>query len=134
MKNLIYTLKNILFAIPRPEYWTMNNSYCPEWDAELNHLLDNFQMREERFFTLPRYVVLGAQVVWVENHPYAQFTPEYNLQLDRQLFLSRVRLSRLTIHRANQILKEFRTKRLSRLRVKANNRLKIVKENSHESN
>ena len=81
-----YWLK-VLFT---PNCWLQNKHYSPVWDAQLRHLLDS----GEKFGDISRTgcsAKIGNYEVWIENHPYASFTPYTGMK---------VRPSRATILRA----------------------------------
>lgn len=85
-------IRDFLISIT-PFYWFQNNPYNKEWDQILNQLLD-----EEQFVRLDNYTAkLGKIVVWVENHPYASFSPWFPSLLD-------IRPSRRTIAKAYRLL------------------------------
>ncbi len=73
-----------------PSCWLQLQSYSPVWDAQLRHLLDS----GEKFSNLSPTgcsAKIGKHEVWIENHPYASFTPYQGLKY---------RPSRATILRA----------------------------------
>ena len=85
-------LRDFLVSIT-PSYWLLNNPYNEEWDQILRQLLD-----EEEFVRLDSCTAkLGKIEVWVENHPYASFSPWFPSRLD-------IRPSRRTIARAYRLL------------------------------
>ena len=91
-------LRDFLVSIT-PPYWLQNNPYNKEWDQILNQLLD-----EEQFVRLDDYTAkLGKIVVWVNNHPYASFSPWCPARLD-------IRPSRRTIARAYKLLPKLKKK------------------------
>lgn len=55
-----------------PDYWMMNYPYSEQWDKELNELMDKYPFRYISDFDAK----LGAQEIWIENHPYASFRPD----------------------------------------------------------
>lgn len=76
-----------LKALLTPTCWVQNERYSSAWDAELRRLL-----KTERFSNIGEYTAeIGGRVLWIENHPYASFTPYKTLK---------VRPSRATILRA----------------------------------
>ena len=88
-----YWLK-VLFT---PGCWIQNTAYSPLWDAQLRALLDSgekFVVADSSGYTAS----IGDYVVWIENHPYASFTP-YSGNSNR-------RPSRATILRAMDHLAE----------------------------
>lgn len=83
-----------------PRYWSMNESYSPQWDKKLRDL-----MKEHTFRDLGNTgcsAVLGNEEIWVANHPYASFTNGFNK--------SEGRPSRLTIYKAYEKLIKDREK------------------------
>lgn len=78
-----------------PDFWIMNHPYSKSWDRALNRLLDKYQ-----FTDIKRYEAkLGTTTVWIENLPYASFTPRIP-EKEPDLWASRP-----TIARALRILK-----------------------------
>lgn len=90
MSRFIQNLKFIFM----PHYWLMNGEYSNEWDNELNKLLDIYDFTKINEFT----AYLGNTKIWINNYPYACFTPYYN-------GVASFRPSRQTIYRANKKLK-----------------------------
>lgn len=81
--------KNLQFLF-KPSFWLLHESYCEEWDRELNALLDHYC-----FINISTYTAtLGGKHIWVANYPYNCFH-EINKS---------VRPSRLTILRAKKQL------------------------------
>lgn len=81
--------KNLQFLF-KPSFWSLHESYCEEWDRELNALLDHYC-----FINISTYTAtLGGKHIWVANYPYSCFH-EINKS---------VRPSRLTILRAKKQL------------------------------
>lgn len=73
-----------------PSYWGQLYNYCPLWDAKLNALMDKYE-----FTSITKYTAkLGETEIWIQNHPYASFTP-YN---------SSIRPSRITVAKARRKL------------------------------
>jgi hypothetical protein len=90
VKDFVIRLK-IFF---NPSYWIMNHPYSAEWDKELNDLMGEHDFKKHSDY----YSFLGDKKIWVQNHPYASFTRDYQ------------RPSRITIYKANEKLKSDRDK------------------------
>lgn len=85
-------MKYWLKVIFTPACWIRNGAYSEAFDAELTRLLDN----GATFENYDRFTAqIGHLTLWVENHPYASFTP-YDLAMNA------VRPSRATILRAHE--------------------------------
>lgn len=76
-----------------PRYWFMSYPYSDAWDARLNQLMEQNTFK----WASPCQAKLGGVHVWIENHPYASFSPYKPAQIN-------VRPSRLTIIRAHRKL------------------------------
>src|SRR5688572_20466057 len=48
------------------------NPYCAAWDKKLNQLMACRNFEKVDNFTAK----IGGHTVWIENHPYASFTPQ----------------------------------------------------------
>lgn len=72
-RRFVEKLKDILFAITSPRYWTTIHPYSKEWDTMLKDL-----MIRHTFKIIDAYTAeLGDVVVWYRNHPYGSFV-RYN--------------------------------------------------------
>lgn len=91
MNKLRWALRSML-----PDFWIMNYPYSKSWDEALNRLLDKYDFEKVGVYS----ATLGDTEVWVENMPYAAFTPRI------QGLTKYVRPSRSTIARAWEKLRE----------------------------
>lgn len=81
MKRVLYLLR----VLVTPSCWLQNYPYSTAWDAELRRLMNtNCFVCEDRYTAL-----LDGRRIWISNHPYASFTPYWEI--------ARVRPSRSTI-------------------------------------
>jgi len=94
MKDLKYRLR-ILFDT---NYWLMNNRYSEDWDNELTKALES-----GRYFTeIDSYTAnFAGRCIWIENHPYASFTPH-----DGYYCRFKVRPSRVTVMKLRERLEQ----------------------------
>lgn len=81
-------IKDVIFTITHPSYWSMNYPYNKTWDKRLNELADKYTFERKT----DCYAKLGDTEVWIKNYPYACFE-----------FMS-CRPSRRTIHRLHNKL------------------------------
>jgi hypothetical protein len=82
------------YFIINPHWWVMNDSYNEEWDRKINHLLDNYKLKDIGEHT----GVLNDTGVWIANYPYA-----YGTHYTNGHFYGRP--SRWTIYRLRQRVK-----------------------------
>lgn len=62
-----------------PSCWIQNKPYSAKWNALLNKLL----MEEEFTDVTEFYARIGGIQVWINNHPYASFSPYHgNFELN----------------------------------------------------
>ncbi len=85
-----YRMKYWLKVLLTPNCWLQLQDYSPVWDAQLRHLLDSGVKFGDVSHT-GCSAKIGKYEVWIENHPYASFTPYQGLKF---------RPSRATILRA----------------------------------
>jgi hypothetical protein len=98
--NINKHLLTIYFII-NPRWWVMNDSYIEEWDRELNHLLDNYKLKDIGRHT----AVLNGVEVWIANYPYAYGTPCSKSSMSYLYNHTNARPSRWTIYRLRQRVK-----------------------------
>jgi hypothetical protein len=68
-KILVEKLKDTLFAIVSPRYWTQIHPFSEEWNTMLKDL-----MKKHNFEIIDEYTArLGDVVIWYRNHPYGSF-------------------------------------------------------------
>lgn len=65
-------MKNLLYLLPRPNFWLSNYPVCREWDRVLNRLIDNFEVKVINEY----YADIGGVEVWIRNYPYGYGAPE----------------------------------------------------------
>jgi hypothetical protein len=66
---LIEKIKDMIFAITSPRYWTMIHPFSEEWNSMLKDL-----MQRHNFKIIDAYTAeLGDCVIWYRNHPYGSF-------------------------------------------------------------
>lgn len=64
-------LKTLIRILTTPSCWQRNYKTDLIWDMKLNQLLDQHEFTEIGEYTAR----LGPIVVWIENYPYASFSP-----------------------------------------------------------
>lgn len=80
-------MKYFLKVLFTPSCWLQNYLYSSNWDKLLNELMET-----HTFTNVTEYTAnLGNVRVWIENYPYAAFTPDRSIK---------VRPSRRTILKA----------------------------------
>jgi hypothetical protein len=89
------------YFIINPHWWLMNDSYNEEWDRKLNHLLDNYKLKDIGEHT----GVLNDTGVWIRNYPYAYGTHFRGVCLHYTNGHFYGRPSRWTIYRLRQRVK-----------------------------
>jgi hypothetical protein len=92
------------YFIINPHWWLMNHSYNEEWDRKLNHLLDNYKLKDIDEHT----GVLNDTGVWIANYPHAYGTQfNYSVRLPIHYTNGHFygRPSRWTIYRLRQRVK-----------------------------
>lgn len=90
----------------KPTYWQRISATDRMWDKKLNELMDKYS-----FEYLSEYEAkLGDQYVWVQNHPYASFTPTEGVKDEGIRYFHRILRekspSRRTVIRAYDKYKE----------------------------
>ena len=93
MNDLRNWLLGALRVLSTPSCWIQNETYSRQWDRKLNQLL-----ALHRFESITTHTALiGGVEIWIENHPYASFTPQNGISC---------RPKRITILRAYDKLLE----------------------------
>jgi hypothetical protein len=64
-------VKDALAVFFTASCWSQNHPYSALWDARLNRLLREFHFTDITEHTAK----LGDYKIWIDNHPYASFTP-----------------------------------------------------------
>lgn len=68
MRRLLIGWVRILVT---PSCWLQNACYSKEWDTKLKQLI-----AANRFTNIGEHkAFLGGVEIWIDNHPYASFTP-----------------------------------------------------------
>lgn len=89
MNKLLTNIYHFFFFLIRPNYWFMNYPYSQEWDEEIKELSEKSITEIERYSCR-----MGEVLIWIENHPYASFTP----------YSCNFRPSRMTIYKLHKKL------------------------------
>lgn len=64
--------KNVLIRVLCPIFWIQNEPTCWKWDAELNRMLNESEIRDGSFHHGEQYTVFINDVeIWVQNWPYS---------------------------------------------------------------
>lgn len=84
-------MKYFLKVVFTPSCWLQIHPYSSIWDKQLNKLMETHTFTNVTGFTAN----LGNVRVWIENYPYAAFTPDRSMT---------VRPSRRTILKAYEKL------------------------------
>jgi len=96
-KSFIEKVKDFLFAMSHPKYWTMVNPYDEEWDLLLNGLMKKSDFKVVNGYT----ATIGERIIWLRNHPYGSFTPyDSHINDSFKAMPELIRPSRRTIHKA----------------------------------
>ena len=96
--------RNLQFIF-RPSFWALRFKFCPEWDKELNELLDNNRFEHIPWDYTPVTGVykIGDCHIWVESYPYA-FARKTNFFKKgiKRTYIGAHRPSRLTMLRVKK--------------------------------
>lgn len=65
-------MKDFIRVLFTPSCWIQNYQYNDAWDKKLNALMKNNNFIRTSFET----ATIGDTRVWIENHPYASFSPD----------------------------------------------------------
>jgi len=104
--KLIDKIKSLKYLF-KPDFWIMAFPYSEEWDYELTRAMGKYSFRLIYYpdgKTIDRYrAQIGPHIVWIENYPFAVFSPGKK-NVEKKFGI--VRPSRLTIERAYKKLKK----------------------------